>query len=717
MPEGARSQEPGARRPLQISNLRFQISDRLHNACLRTRIPIFTNFINLSLNWIFLANTIRKADIVYRFSMDAIFIEQSSSGIPTVKPKSLLSFLTPSISTILLGIAVVCYIIYRGARPFLQRYYLLPPTEYRTIIKDAASSSNGAIPSSKVGVKSASVRRRLIMGAAKPQVYSTLPLNSITKDEQEVDNTEAKYRKLKVAAIDRVEKADRDRFLMNIKPIEVRSYNRKKIYGFFHPFSYALGGGEKVLWEAVMSTLENEVNNIVVIYTFTPNKNTSVYSILEGVRDTFGIDFLRPDRSYLRDRIVFIHLPDKYQWLIVGSSYKFLSMIFQALGSVILTVMAFQQLTPDVFIDTIGVPFTYSFVYGFLDIPISSYIHYPAVSRDMLKAATNIGGLYGFIKYWYWWSLLKLYAFNILWVDLTLYNSTWTAENVLSSLGWLGGQIDMEDRILYPPCVNYDDTNFDAVSPEALVSNEREKSIVYLAQFRPEKRHFLLVKHYKEYLTQLKKTDIKTPHRLIFIGSVRSGKDEEYIGTLADLIEELEIPKELIQFKLNASTEFVNKTLQTSDFGINCMWKEHFGIAIVEYMLNGAIPLVHASAGPLEDIVIPRVDGHVLSRKERMDMVKISESANSGFFFKDETDPDFSAQASVERYPTLTETLLKASALSDTLKKQMRENAIAVAREKFGRGAFSKVWTKHIFQISEVENKRREARGRVESAY
>lgn len=35
------------------------------------------------------------------------------------------------------------------------------------------------------------------------------------------------------------------------------------------------------------------------------------------------------------------------------------------------------------------------------------------------------------------------------------------------------------------------------------------------------------------------------------------------------------------------------------------MQDEHFGINVVEFMAAGLIPVVHASAGPMMDIVVP----------------------------------------------------------------------------------------------------------------
>lgn len=634
--------------------------------------------------------------------------EGSNSGLP---------ILFKIIITCCSIIIFFCYFLYKTGRVFAQRFFLLPPTDFRETFEKGTEKSNGLLPSSKIGIKTASFRRRLIMAGRKPQIYSTLPLNSISsKTNKPVDNNEKKYYTLRVADIDRLPE-NKSKFLMNIKPINANDNQRRKLFGFFHPFSYALGGGEKVLWEAVISTLEEDINNIAIIYTFTPSSDSSVFSILNGVKETFGIDFLRSDRKYLTDRIVFIHLPDKYSWLINGNSYRVLSMVGQALGSIVLLFLGFQQVTPDIFIDTIGIPFTYSFVYGFLNLPIISYIHYPTVSRDMLKAAKQIGGIYGLLKYSYWWIILKLYTLNIIWVNIALFNSTWTAENVSYSLGSIAEDIEVDENILYPPCVSYDDETFDKkINDINLIKNKREKNIVYLAQFRPEKRHLLLINHYKEYLNQFKDRGINEPYKLIFIGAVRLNKDEEYIEEIKSMIKRLEIPDNLIEFELNASNSTVENILQNSDFGINCMWKEHFGIAVVEYMLNGAIPLVHASAGPLEDIVVPFINGHSLTSKELKEHLKINDDERSGLFFKDETDPDFN-KANVEIYPTLTEMLLNASSLTEVTKSKIRENAISVAKEKFGRGVFSKRWSEYIIEITDIETKRREARGNVEQLY
>ena len=46
------------------------------------------------------------------------------------------------------------------------------------------------------------------------------------------------------------------------------------------------------------------------------------------------------------------------------------------------------------------------------------------------------------------------------------------------------------------------------------------------------------------------------------------------------------------------------KWLSKASIGLSTMVDEHFGISVVEFMAAGAIPVTHASGGPLNDIVV-----------------------------------------------------------------------------------------------------------------
>ena len=45
--------------------------------------------------------------------------------------------------------------------------------------------------------------------------------------------------------------------------------------------------------------------------------------------------------------------------------------------------------------------------------------------------------------------------------------------------------------------------------------------------------------------------------------------------------------------------------LARASVGLSTMADEHFGISVVEFMAAGVVPVVHASGGPLCDIVVP----------------------------------------------------------------------------------------------------------------
>lgn len=60
-----------------------------------------------------------------------------------------------------------------------------------------------------------------------------------------------------------------------------------------------------------------------------------------------------------------------------------------------------------------------------------------------------------------------------------------------------------------------------------------------------------------------------------------------------------------VEFVVNAPYPLMLDWLARASVGMNTMVEEHFGINVVEYMAAGLIPVAHASAGPLLDIILP----------------------------------------------------------------------------------------------------------------
>lgn len=596
---------------------------------------------------------------------------------------------TKLLSSLVTIIAIAIYIINKHTKSTFQRYLYTPPTNFRDTFKKAATAT-GKLPRASVGIKAASMRRRLIMGSKKPLNMSTFPLNS----NEDTDNRDSKYFDLRVPQVDRTTEEDCAHFLMNIKPIAPENPERKIIYGFFHPHSYASGGGERVLWEAVEATLENDTRNVCVVYTFADNKKSSVGSILSTVKATFGIDL------YDNERVVFVHLNDKLKWMIDSKSWKIASLILQSLSSVWIAFDGLNQLAPDIFIDTQGFPFVYGAVSFCLGIPIVSYVHYPIISGDMLKSLGGVQGLYRYVKYAYWWTMLKAYQISSSHASITLCNSTWTLDNVKAGLGVTG-----TPHIVYPPCTGTGSNAINEMPVEKLATLKRESTMVYLAQFRPEKRHLLLLDHYAEYVKST-----KDAYKLVLIGSTRTAADLAYVETIKAKVEKLDLGAH-VKFELNAPTQLVEEYLTSSQVGLNCMWKEHFGISVVEYSLHGSIPLVHASAGPLSDIVVP----WDAQRGKPSTNVLPPALERSGLFFKDPSDPDYAVSPGT--YPTLADIMREVTAMPESDKIIMRSNAVQVARRKFGPGAFSRQWTFYMTKALEFELQCREARGKVEKVY
>lgn len=132
----------------------------------------------------------------------------------------------------------------------------------------------------------------------------------------------------------------------------------------------------------------------------------------------------------------------------------------------------------------------------------------------------------------------------------------------------------------------------------------RERVILCIAQFRPEKKHDLLIEAFARFV-EMCPEDTET--RLVLVGSVRGSEDKTRVYDLRLLAHEKGV-KERVVFVCDASWLEILRWLGRSWVGVNGMWNEHFGIGVVEYQAAGLVSVVHDSGGPKMDIVV-EVDG------------------------------------------------------------------------------------------------------------
>ncbi|KAK2026884.1 glycosyl transferase group 1 [Colletotrichum zoysiae] len=380
------------------------------------------------------------------------------------------------------------------------------------------------------------------------------------------------------------------------------------VVGFFHPFCNAGGGGERVLWAAIKTTQERYPKALCVVYTGDHEVNKQ--AMLARVKTRFNIDLHPPS-------VNFLYLSTRH--LVLASTWPHFTLLGQSLGSVVLAWDAFQLLVPDIFIDTMG----YAFSLGlskllFRRVPTCAYVHYPTISTDMLQSldpesktgtqGVNAGkgvGFRGKAKKFYWRLFAALYSRMGSTVDVVMTNSTWTQDHVQR----LWGPYRQGKARNYPIAVNYPPCAVEELEAAVEVSEasekKREKALVYIAQFRPEKNHTLIIQSFADFLKT--ESEAAKDAKLVLIGSVRDDHDSKRVYTLRLLVNELGI-KDRVEFHLDASWPEILDWLQRASVGVNGMWNEHFGIGVVEYQAAGLISVVHDSGGPKLDIVI-KIDG------------------------------------------------------------------------------------------------------------
>ncbi|KAF9433729.1 asparagine-linked glycosylation protein [Entomortierella beljakovae] len=368
------------------------------------------------------------------------------------------------------------------------------------------------------------------------------------------------------------------------------------IAGFFHPYCNAGGGGERVLWTAIRDIQRDYPHVISIVYTGDTDVNKD--DILERVKSRFNIE--------LDPALIGFEFLKKRYW-IEDAKWPRFTLLGQSIGSIILGWEALKCIVPDIWIDTMGYAFTYPAARAFGGCQVVAYVHYPTISSDMIgrvasrESAYNNASevssskFYTYLKLVYYRFFALLYSFVGAFAHIVMTNSSWTKGHIDSL--W-----NIKSTIVYPPC----DTEAFKDSP----LRGRERIVVSVAQFRPEKGHGLqldsmaqLLKDHPEYRQKDSEVNPKAV-QLVMVGSARNESDQARISELKVKAKELGI-SDNVKFVVNAPFSELKAWLARSKIGIHAMLDEHFGIGVVEYMAAGLIPVAHNSAGPKMDIVQP----------------------------------------------------------------------------------------------------------------
>jgi alpha-1,2-mannosyltransferase len=210
-------------------------------------------------------------------------------------------------------------------------------------------------------------------------------------------------------------------------------------------------------------------------------------------------------------------------------------------------------------------------------------------------------GVKGFFKIMYWNIFATFYSWVGASIDVVMTNSTWTLEHIRSLWDeWRKECQKWMPIVVYPP-VAVEELEKEVEISEAS-EKIRENVLIYIAQFRPEKNHQLILNAFSEFMAT--GTAATKGAKLVLIGSVRDDADSKRVYELRLLANELQI-KDSVEFHLDASWPEILDWLRRASVGVNGMWNEHFGIGVVEYQAAGLISVVHDSGGPKRDIVIP----------------------------------------------------------------------------------------------------------------
>lgn len=190
----------------------------------------------------------------------------------------------------------------------------------------------------------------------------------------------------------------------------------------------------------------------------------------------------------------------------------------------------------------------------FPNVPTGAYVHYPTISTDMLGSldqseesgkGLNAGagkGLKGQAKRLYWQLFAAAYSWVGRSIDVVMTNSSWTQAHIKQL--WASGRNSISSKsaisVIFPPVAVEELEEKIQVSKESEVN--RKPHLLYIAQFRPEKNHKLILQAFAQLLSSRKASASKSPRPcLVLLGSVRDDADKTRVYELRLLANELQI--------------------------------------------------------------------------------------------------------------------------------------------------------------------------------
>lgn len=201
----------------------------------------------------------------------------------------------------------------------------------------------------------------------------------------------------------------------------------------------------------------------------------------------------------------------------------------------------------------------------------------------------------------YYRIFMYYYAYSLRQARFIMVNSSWTKGHVDSILQYSDTLLDAvhllpplvllsllsrrrsaspkEAQIVYPSC----DTRQMAALPLA----PRERVILSIAQFRPEKDHPAQLRAFQALLDRYPEYRAPNPAavQLVLVGGSRNVGDATRVEGLRALARELGV-HEQVRFVVNASFAEMLGWLGRARIGLGTMVDEHFGINIVEFMVR-----------------------------------------------------------------------------------------------------------------------------------